>query len=110
MFYPPTIPVVYKDPSADLDYGYDLSPAPTQLIKPWLAPGELVTSLTVTADTGITVQSSGIYPNATGVPGSLILSWLTGCEVGTAYLVRFTFTTSQGRTDTKSIQVVGQLR
>jgi hypothetical protein len=105
MAFPVTIPVIYKDPSADLDFGFDLSPSPTQLIKPWLAPGETVTSLTVTADTGLVVNNFSINTNSTNVPTALLLAWLSGGVVGNLYLVHFLFTTSEGRTDTRSMQI-----
>lgn len=105
MAYPPIIPVIIKDPSADLDYGLDLSPSPVSLKTPYLSPGDYVTALTVTADAGLTVGSSSITANASGVPASQIVAWLSGGVIGTTYNVRFLFTTFQGRTDTRSIQV-----
>ncbi|MDB5985152.1 MAG: hypothetical protein JWR16_205 [Nevskia sp.] len=105
MAYPVTIPGINKDPSADLDYGFDLSPSPQQLMVPWLAAGELVTSLTVTADTGLTVLSSSINTNSSNVPASLLVAWISGGVIGSTYNVKFMFATNQGRTDTRSMQI-----
>jgi hypothetical protein len=104
MAYPPQIPLLYKDPSATLDFGFDLASV-NKLIPPWLAPGEIVTSVTVTADTGITAAAGTIGPNSAGIAGSLLLSMISGNTLGT-YLVHFLFTTNQGRTDTRSIQII----
>jgi hypothetical protein len=101
-----------KDPGATLDFGFDLSPIPTQLATPWLAPGEQVVSLAVTADTGLTVASSGISTNASGVAGALITAWLSGGTSGNTYAVHFTFTTNSTppRTDVRSMQIQVQSR
>ena len=101
----PPLPLVYKDPSATLDYGFDLSAPATQLIKPWLAPDEAVTSLAVTADAGITVDAYSFITNSSGVLASLLVAWLSGGTVGTTYEVHFLFSTNKGRTDTKSVQI-----
>jgi hypothetical protein len=105
MAFPPVNPVIFKDPSAVLEYGFDLSPSPAQLVKPWLAPSEAVTSLTVTADSGITVNAYSFITNSSGVPASLLVAWLSGGVAGTTYNVKFMFSTNQGRTDTRSMQV-----
>jgi hypothetical protein len=98
---------VTKDPLASLDFGFDLSPAPTQLAQPWLAPGEQVTSLTVTADPGLTVSSSSISANSNGIAGALLVAWLSGGTAGTTYNVRYQFTTNSTppRTDCRSLSV-----
>lgn len=105
MAFPPVTPTFFKDPSADLDFGLDLSPSPTQLVKPWLEPGELVTSVTVKGDAGITASAGSINTNASGVLAALLVTWLTGGVAGTTYGVHFLFSTNQGRTDTRSIWV-----
>lgn len=101
----PIIPTAFKDPGADLDFGFDLASPATQLSQPWLAAGEVVTNLQVTADAGITIASPSINTNASGVPAALLLAWISGGVSGNTYLVHFTFTTNQGRTDTRSISV-----
>jgi hypothetical protein len=105
MPYGPPFQIFPKDPSAVLDYGIDLSPVPTLLEKPWLAPGEIVTALTVTPDEGITVESSSINTNAGGIVDALLIAWVSGGVIGTTYNVHFEFTTSLGRTDTRTIQL-----
>lgn len=107
MAYPSTPPTMQKDPSAILDFGFDLGAPQTPQYQPWLAPGEQVVSLTVTADAGLTVNSSTISANASGVVGALLLAWLSGGTAGTRYNVRFQFTTNSSppRTDSRSIQI-----
>lgn len=105
MAIPPVTPTFFKDPSANLDFGIDLSPSPTQLIKPWLKPDELVTSVTVTADAGITASAGSINTNANGVLTALLVTWVTGGVEGEVYLVHFLFGTDQGRTDTRTISI-----
>jgi hypothetical protein len=99
-----------KDPSATLEYGFDLSAPPTVVSRPWLAPGESVIDLTVTADAGLTVSGSSINTNASGVAGALLLAWISGGVAGNAYAVHFSFTTNQGRTDCRSLQIQVQSR
>jgi hypothetical protein len=112
MAFPVTTPTLVKDPAAVLDFGLDLSPVPTQLAAPWLAPGEQVVSLTVTADTGIVVNSSSISANASGVAGALITAWLSGGVSGSTYGAHFQFTTNSTppRTDCRSLQIQVQSR
>jgi hypothetical protein len=82
---------ITADPKADLDYGFDLSD--------WLATGETVSALIVSADTGITVQSQNFT-------STLIVAWLTGGTPGENYAVHFQFSTNQGRTDVRSLQIL----
>lgn len=100
-------PVITKSPQAVLDFGLDLAPSPTALAQPWLAVGEQVVSLVVTADPGLTVQSSSIGTNASGVAGALLIAWLSGGVAGTTYNVSYTFTTNSTppRTDCRSLSV-----
>jgi hypothetical protein len=103
-------PTVVKDPSAAIDIGLDLSGPVTQLYQPWLAPGEVVTDLHVTADAGLTVTSQSINTNGSGVPAALLIAWVSGGIAGNTYVARFVFTTNQGRTDSRSIAVQVQTR
>ena len=107
MAFPVTTPTIQKDASASLDFGFDLSAPVSQLYQPWLAPGEQVVSLTVTADPGLTVNSSGISANASGVAGALLTAWLSGGTNGNTYAVHFAFTTNSTppRTDVRSMQI-----
>ena len=79
-----------KDPSAVLDYVFDWTE--------WLATGEIITDYTITADTGITVDSS------TEDTGKVTV-WLSGGTAGINYKVACLITTSAGRTDERTIWI-----
>ena len=87
-----------KDPSAVLDYVFDWTG--------WLATGETIAVdsetgeklITITADTGITVDSS------TELDGKIIV-WLSGGTAGINYKVACKITTSAGRTDERTIWI-----
>ena len=79
-----------KDPSAVLDYVFDWTE--------WLATVETITDHTITADTGITVDSS------TESDGKVTV-WLSGGTAGINYKVACLITTSAGRTDERTIWI-----
>lgn len=79
-----------KDPSAVLDYVFDWTE--------WLATGETIADHTITADTGITVDSS------TELDGKVTV-WLSGGTAGQNYKVACKITTSAGRTDERTIWI-----
>ena len=79
-----------KDPSAVLDYVFDWTE--------WLATGETITVHTITADTGITVDSST-------ESGGKVTVWLSGGTAGINYKVACKITTSAGRTDERTIWI-----
>ena len=87
-----------KDPSAVLDYAFDWTG--------WLAAGETIAVdsetgeklITITADTGITVDSW------TESDGKIIV-WLSGGTAGIYYKVACLITTSAGRTDERTIWI-----
>ena len=79
-----------KDPSAVLDYAFDWNE--------WLATGETITDHTITADTGITVDSS------TEDAGKVTV-WLSGGTAGIDYKVACLITTTAGRTDERSVVI-----
>lgn len=79
-----------KDPSAVLDYVFDWTE--------WLATGETITDHTITADTGITVDSDS---ESDGV----VTVWLSGGTAGINYKVACLITTSAGRTDERTIWI-----
>jgi hypothetical protein len=87
-----------KDPSAVLDYMFDWTE--------WLATGETIAVdsetgeklITITADTGITVDSS------TEDAGKVTV-WLSGGTAGINYKVACLVTTSAGRTDERTIWI-----
>ena len=87
-----------KDPSAVLDYAFDWTG--------WLAAGETIAVdsetgeklITITADTGITVDSS------TELDGKVTV-WLSGGTAGINYKVACKITTSAGRTDERTLWI-----
>ena len=79
-----------KDPSAVLDYVFDWTE--------WLATGETITDHTITADTGITVDSS------TEDAGKVTV-WLSGGTAGINYKVACKITTTAGRTDERTLWI-----
>jgi len=79
-----------KDPSAVLDYAFDWTE--------WLATGETITDHTITADTGITVDSST-------EDDGIVTVWLSGGTAGINYKVACLITTSAGRTDERTIWI-----
>jgi len=87
-----------KDPSAVLDYAFDWTG--------WLAAGETIAVdsetgeklITITADTGITVDSS------TESDGKVTV-WLSGGTAGINYKVACLITTSAGRTDERTLWI-----
>ena len=79
-----------KDPSAVLDYVFDWTE--------WLATGETITDHTITADTGITVDSS------TESDGKVTV-WLSGGTAGINYKVACLVETSAGRTDERTLWI-----
>jgi len=79
-----------KDPSAVLDYVFDWTE--------WLATVETITDHTITADTGITVDSST-------EDAGVVTVWLSGGTAGENYKVACLITTSAGRTDERTIWI-----
>jgi hypothetical protein len=79
-----------KDPSAVLDWDFDWTD--------WLAAAETITDHTITADTGITVDSS------TEDAGKVTV-WLSGGTAGINYKVACLITTTEGRTDERTIWI-----
>ena len=79
-----------KDPSAVLDYAFDWTG--------WLAAGETITDHTITADTGITVDTST-------EDAGVVTVWLSGGTAGVNYKVACLITTSAGRTDERTIWI-----
>ncbi len=82
----------YKDPSAVLDYKFDWSD--------WLDSGETISTRTITAETGIVVDSSSLTDTSTSVT-----AWLSGGTAGNVYDVACLITTSASRTDERTIKI-----
>jgi hypothetical protein len=79
-----------KDPSAVLDYVFDWTG--------WLTTGETIDDYTITADTGLTKDSS------TEDAGKVTV-WLSGGTAGINYKVACLITTTEGRTDERTIWI-----
>ena len=80
-----------KDPSAVLDYGFDWSD--------WLESGETVAESAWTVATGLTKDSDQRGDTSTK-------AWLSGGTAGATYVVANKITTSDGRTDERSFEIV----
>ena len=95
--------VFQKDPDAVLDWKFDWAPLTNESAggkSDWLASGETISSATITADTGITVDSDSITDTNTSVT-----VWLSGGTVGETYSVACEIVTSASRTDERTIQI-----
>jgi hypothetical protein len=82
----PELSYFTKDPEAQLDYPWDWTA--------WL-DGDTIVSHDVTADTGITVESSAIV-------GGAVVVWLSGGTANETYSVKVTIDTAGGRTDERT--------
>lgn len=82
-----------KDPNAVLDYQWDWSA--------WLPDDDAIASATVTAEAGLTVNSSSSV-NAT------VTAWLSGGTAGSDYNVTCRIVTADGRTDDRTIRIIVQ--
>lgn len=84
-----------KDPESLLDWSWNWSD--------WLETGETITSHTVTVPTGLTLDASN---EAAGV----VTAWISGGTANNRYRVECKITTSEGRTDERSITLSVQER
>ena len=94
---------VIKDPAAVLDYVFDWAPLTNDRLRArsdWLEAGETIASHTITADSGLTVDSSGETDAATSVT-----AWLSGGTAGRDYKVVCQIVTSEDRTDERTLTV-----
>jgi len=99
-----SIATIEKDVDAVLDYKFDWKTNTNgRGFTDWLESGETISSQTITADSGITVDSSAITDTSTTVT-----VWLSGGTAGTSYEIACEIVTSAGRTDerTGTISVV----
>ena len=91
-----------KDPSAVLDYRFDWRALANGYgTANWLATGETIIDTTVTADAGITVDSSSVVSDDTAV-----VVWLSGGTVGGRQRVTCHIVTSAGREDDRTITIL----
>ena len=80
-----------KDPDASLDFGFDWTE--------WLESGDVVLSSAWTSTpSGLTLFGPDFGPTST-------VTWLSGGEDGTEYLVTNRVTTRDGRTDDRTFAV-----
>ncbi len=79
-----------KDPDAVLDYGHEWA----------LEPDETLTASVWAAPAGISLDSDTFQPS-----GGRTTVWLSGGEEGAVYRLVNRITTSQGRTDEKTLRV-----
>ena len=99
-------PQFIKDPDAVLDYVFDWKASTNGTgDSDWLAAGETISSHTIDADTGITVDSSA----QTDINTSVTV-WLSGGTAGTAYAVRCEIVTSASRTDERTMRILVEER
>lgn len=90
-----------KDPNAVLDYKFDWKALTNGSgISDWLANGETISTKTITASSGITVDSSALTDSNTSVT-----VWLSGGSAGSDYTVACKIVTSAGRTDERTITI-----
>ena len=95
-----------KDPDAVLDYKWDWKASTNGTgSSDWLASGETISSHTIDADTGITVDSSSLTDTNTSVT-----VWLSGGTAGTTYAVRCEIVTSSSRTDERTMYILVEQR
>ena len=80
-----------KDPDAVLDYQWNWAT--------WLPTGDTIASATVTAETGLTVDSDSNT-------ATVVTAWLSGGTVGESYDVTCRVVTADGRTDDRTITLV----
>lgn len=84
-----------KDPDAILDYGFDWSS--------WLATSETIASSSWTVPTGITNVNDTNDETSTKI-------WLSGGTVATTYTLTNQITTSGGRTEDRTFEIVVEER
>lgn len=88
-----------KDPDAVLDYLFDWrSSTNGNGGTDWLESGETISARTVTADTGITIDSNELANSSTSVR-----VWLSSGTAGRQYKVACEITTSSNRTDERTM-------
>jgi len=90
-----------KDPDAVLDYKFDWKALTNGSgTSDWLQSAETISSHTIDADSGITVDSSALSDANTSVT-----VWLSGGTAGTDYAVRCEIDTSASRTDERTMTI-----
>lgn len=78
------------DPDAELDYTFDWAE--------WLGASETITSATITASTGLTVESTNTAPQA-------VTAWVSTNDTTGRRSLACRITTTAGRIDERTIQI-----
>ena len=90
-----------KDPNAVLDYKFDWATATNgNGFTDYLETGETIASHTITAETGLTLDSDAAADTDTSV-----IAWVSGGTAGTTYTLACRIVTSLGRTDERTIDI-----
>ena len=95
-----------KDPNATLDYFFDWKPLTNGFhgaTSDWLASGETISSYTITAETGITLNT--VAPHAHSQTGGKVTYWLSGGTSETTYTIACLIVTSASRTDERTMRI-----
>lgn len=93
-------PIFIKDPEAVLDYKFDWAAETNGSGSDnWLSEGETISSYTITASDGITVDSDSITDSGTSVT-----VWLSAGYAGQDYTVACRIVTNMSRTDERTMQ------
>lgn len=79
-----------KDPASHLDYRFDWSA--------WMSEGDAISSVMVTAAPGL-IETAETHDDTT------VTVWLAGGEARTDYTVTCQITTTDGRTDERSLKI-----
>ena len=87
-----------KDPAATLDFGFDWRGVADGETDSWLRENEEITDHVVTVD-------PGLDKGATSADDGVVIVWLSGGTHMQNYNVTCRITTSQGRTDERTIRV-----
>ena len=98
-----TVTSFIKDPDAVLDYKFDWKASTNGTdgaTSDWLGTSETISSHTITAATGLTVDSSSLTDTNTSVT-----VWLSGGTDQTDYTVACKIVTSAGRTDERTVTI-----
>jgi len=81
---------IEKDPYAVLDYTLDWTN--------WMPDGDTITSVAVTADSGITI-------NSTSNTNYIVTAYISGGTAGTIYNVEYRITTTNGLRDSRNFRI-----
>ena len=95
-----------KDPDATLDFAFDwrgLTNGTTGAKTDWLAMDETISSYTITAATGITLETEAPYEQSES--NGKVAFWLSGGTAGSWYTVACKITTNAGRTDERTMGI-----